>query len=95
MFTCSQYLIENGWIGFLCIYGILIYGIYMSHYLMKRGKTEFEKILGMCGIHSGIIIIMITAYLMSMVKINFAVIAWSLIGLIARYYYKTKSINNY
>jgi hypothetical protein len=89
MFTCSQYLAENGWIGFLCIYGIFLYEIFISYSLMKKEKNQFEIILGTCGIYLGSIIIMITVYSLSMTKINFAVIAWSVIGLICRYYYKT------
>lgn len=85
-FNVSQFMSESGYLGVICIYGLFIYMIYVSAWLMKHGGNKFEKMLGQFGVISMIIIIIATFYNRSMVKINFAVFSWMLIGLIYKYY---------
>lgn len=85
-FNVSQYMIECGYMGVLCIYGMYIYVICISLKLIKYGRRDFERILGYSGIISIEVMIIATFYNRSMVKINFAVLAWMIIGLIYKYY---------
>ncbi len=89
-FTISQYLAENGWLGFISLSLIFIYLIYESVKLMKKGNTEQEKIIGNCGIPLIIIILISTFYSTCMTKISFAILSWFLMGMLERTYLQYK-----
>lgn len=89
-FTISQYLAENGWLGFISLILIFIYLIYVSFELMRRVNTEQEKIIGNCGIPLIIIILISTFYSTCMTKISFAILAWFLMGILERTYLQYK-----
>lgn len=92
MFTISQYIVENGWLGFITFISIWIYLFYMSIILIIKGKTQEQQIIGNFGIALIIIIIASIFYLMCMMKISFSVVAWFLMALIYKAYenYKVK-----
>ncbi len=87
MFYWPYLFVENGYLGFLLILSIYIIIIFYSFKLTKYGKRE-ERYIGQIGIPLSILLVFMNYYAMSMVKINFAIISWCVIGIILRYYYK-------
>ena len=86
MFSISQFLVENGWLGFIMFFSIWFYLFYISIKLMINGIDENQRIIGNCGIPLILTVIASTFYLMCMVKISFSVIAWFLMGILYRTY---------
>lgn len=91
MFSISQFLVENGWLGFIMFFSIWFYLLYISIKLMKNGIDENQKIIGNCGIPLILTVIASTFYLMCMVKISFSVLAWFLMGILYRTYNDMKN----
>ena len=85
-FNIGQYIIENGYLGVGCLYGIFTYILYISSKLIKSKGNEFCNVIGYYGLFFGISAILATFINRSMVKINFAVMAWISIGVICKYY---------
>lgn len=85
-FNISQYIIELGYVGIICLYGIFIIMSFISISLLKNGKREFDKILGTTGLILQPIIIIGTFYNRPMVNITFSIFSWVANGVIYRYY---------
>ncbi len=85
-FNISQYMIETGYLGISCLYGIFIYVFYISLKLIKNKKNDFFTLVGYYGLFVVIMIIISTFNNRSMTKINFAVTAWISIGVVYKYY---------
>ncbi|ELC8443045.1 hypothetical protein QYB59_002074 [Clostridium perfringens] len=89
MFYWPYLFVENGYLGLLIIGSIYIAIIFYSLKIMKC-KNKEKKYIGQIGIPLVVLLIFMNYYAMSMVKINFAVIAWCMIGIIARTYYSIR-----
>lgn len=89
-FNISQYIIELGYVGILNYYGIFITILIMSISLIIKSENDFRKNIGWTGISAMFVIITCTFYNMSMEKVNFAIFAWMLMGIVCRYNYLTK-----
>lgn len=83
MFSVAQYIFELGILGVITLYSVFFIAFHSSIKLIKD-KYDFNKIVGKLGIVSIVLFIISHFYGLSMEKVNFAVFAWCLIGLIFR-----------
>jgi hypothetical protein len=86
-FSVAQYIVEDGYLGILCMYLWYVYIINISLKIVKYKKDEFENIIGHTGVIFASAIIFSTFLNDSMVKINFSVLSWMIMGGVYKYYY--------
>ena len=91
MFYWSYIIVESGFLGSLLM--IFIYCVFLYYsFLLRRSIDSFHNLIGMIGWPFIALIVFMNYYSMAMVKINFAVIAWVIMGLIAKYYLEMRGV---
>lgn len=93
MFYWPYIVVEGGILGLLLIGSIYVIIMYYSIILM-RSNSIFYNIVGRVGWPIIVLLVFMNYYSMAMLKINFSVIAWIIIGLISKYYLEMKEGNN-
>ncbi|MGL4570118.1 MAG: hypothetical protein ACRCVJ_03525 [Clostridium sp.] len=86
IFTVAQYIIETGIIGCLFIVYLLISVGKASIKLIKNKQNENDYIIGKFGCIAIFVMVTSMFYGMSMIKESFAIIMWTILGLIIKYY---------
>lgn len=94
VFTVSQYIVEVGYLGLAVIFSIYALIIKYSKYLSEFSNNDFDKILGQTGTSFIFILILLLFYNSALISNNFAIFAWSYMGLIIREYYLIYSDND-